>query len=66
MAALIGAGGSSGGGILEEKVEPMDTLDGIPLGEDRVLDFELSDDLDGQPMVRVQCDHEYHCVVAAV
>jgi len=53
VAALIGAN-TGGVAIPQEKAGgiPEDILDGVPLGEDRVLDFELGDELDGQPMVR--------------
>ena len=54
VAALIGAG-TAGGNVPQEKPVsmPEDILDGVPLGEDRVLDFELGDELDGQPMVHI-------------
>lgn len=51
MAALIGAG--TGSRVMEDKEEGVvgDSLDGVPLAGDRVLDFELGDELDGQPLV---------------
>lgn len=57
MAALIGVGSSdSGGGDMRdivEKEQEEGSLDGVPIFDDRPIDFSGGAGLDGEPMVRI-------------